>query len=112
MSVIISSTPPNDSLCITNYVINFKNITEGNTSYTYNTATNTTIMTVSDLTQGAEYSFSVAGVDAKGGIGNKNMSAETVTLDSEWKAFAISVWLRFMHASTLTSRTIHACDES
>ena len=54
-------------------------------------------MTVSDLTQGAEYSFSVAGVDAKGGIGKENMSAETFTLDSEWKVVAINVWLRFKH---------------
>ena len=40
-------------------------------------------MTVPNLTQGAEYSFTVAGVYAKGGIGKKYMSAETVALDSE-----------------------------
>ena len=54
-------------------------------------------MTVSDLTHRAEYSFTVAGVDAKGGIGKKNMSAETVTLDSELKVVAINVWLRLKH---------------
>ena len=82
-SVVISWTPPNVCFCITNYAINLINITEGNKTYAYNTTTNTTSMTVSDLTQGAEYTFTVAGVDAKGGIGKKNMSAETVTLDSE-----------------------------
>ena len=90
-SAVISWTPPNDCLCITDYVIYFKNITEGNRTYIYNTTTNTTSMTVSHLTQGAEYSFSVSGVDAKGGIGKKSMSADTVTLDSELKAVAIKL---------------------
>ena len=82
-SVVISWTPPNDCLCITTYVVTLINITEGNRSYTYNTTTNTTSMTVSALTRGAEYSFSVAGVDAKGGVGKNTMSAVAVTLDSE-----------------------------
>ena len=84
-SAVISWTPPIDCLCITNYVIYLTNITEGNKTYTYNITANITSMTVSDLTQGAEYSFTVAGVDAKDGIGKKNTLADTVTLDSELK---------------------------
>ena len=75
--------PPTDSLCVTSYTLNLTNITEGNVSYTYNTTTNTTSMTVSDLTQGVEYSFSVAGVEAGGRVGENSVRAELITLDSE-----------------------------
>ena len=84
-SLIISWIPLTSSHCIINYIITLTNITEGSMTYTYNTTTNTTNMTVSDLIQGAEYSISVAGVDTEGVIGN-NTLAKTVTLDSEWKA--------------------------
>ena len=39
-------------------------------------------MTVLDLTQGAEYSFTVAGIDTGGRMGEESASA-TVKLDSE-----------------------------
>ena len=66
-------------------------------------------MTVSDLIQGAEYSFSVAGVDAKGGIGKKNMSADSITLDSEWKMlqslFGLYLSTYMYKVATFTYRT-------
>ena len=40
-------------------------------------------MTVSDLTQGAEYSFTVVGVDAEGRVGENSVSSTIVKLDSE-----------------------------
>ena len=40
-------------------------------------------MTVSDLTQGAEYFFTVAGVDAGGRVGVHSVSSAIVKLDSE-----------------------------
>ena len=40
-------------------------------------------MTVSDLTQGAEYSFNVAGVDAEDRAGESSNSSTNVLLDSE-----------------------------
>ena len=43
-------------------------------------------MTVSDLTQGAEYTFSftVAGIDTGGRVGEESMAAETITLSREF----------------------------
>ena len=83
-STVLSWTPPTESLCFTSYVVLLTNITEGNASYTYYTTTNTTSMTVSDLTQGAEYSFTVAGVYAGGRVGEKSVLAKAVTFDSEF----------------------------
>ena len=70
-------------MCVTSYTLNLTNVTEGNTTYTYNTTTNTTSITLSDLTQGAEYSFTVAGVDAEGRMGENSNLATIVKLDSE-----------------------------
>ena len=41
-------------------------------------------MTVSDLTQGAEYSFTVAGIDTGGRVGEESMAAKAITLASEF----------------------------
>ena len=41
-------------------------------------------MTVSDLTQGAEYSFTVAGVDVGGRVGERSVPVGTITFDSEF----------------------------
>ena len=82
-SAVLSWISPTDSVCVTSYTLNLTNITEGNDSYTYNTTTNTTSMTVSDLTQRAEYSFSVAGVDVGGREGQKSASSTIVMLSSE-----------------------------
>ena len=71
-------------MCVSSYIITLINITEGNTLYTYNTTTNTTNLTLSDLTQGAEYSFTVAGVDAGGRVGEKSVLAAAITFDSEF----------------------------
>ena len=82
-SAILSWIPPTDSLCVTSYTLNLTNVTNDNTSYTYNTTTNTTSMTVSDLTQGEDYFFTVAGVDAEGREGESSNSSSSVMLDSE-----------------------------
>ena len=84
-SVVLSWTPPTDFTCVTIYTVSFTctNVTDGNASYSYNTTTNTTSMTVSDLTQGAEYSFTVAGIDTGGRMGEESASA-TIKLDSEF----------------------------
>ena len=82
-SAVLSWTPPTESPCITKYTITLTNITDGNTSYTYNTSTNTTSVTVFDLTQGAEYSFTVAGIDTVGRVGEESALAPVITLDSK-----------------------------
>ena len=87
-SALLIWTPPTESMCVSSYLITLINITEGNTSYTYNTTSNTTNLTVSDLTLGADYSFTVAGVDAEGRLGEKSALAGVITFDSE---FVLSV---------------------
>ena len=89
-SAVLTWTPPTHLLCVSSYTITLINITEGNTSYTYNTTTNTTYLTVSDLTQGAEYSFTVAGVNAGGRVGNESVLAGMITFDSEFHIFALN----------------------
>ena len=80
-SAVLSWTPPIDSSCITTYTLTLTNITdEGNTSRTYNTTTNTTHITLLDLTKGAEYYFIVAGVDAEGRVGEESVASEIVKL--------------------------------
>ena len=39
-------------------------------------------MTVSDLTKGAEYFFTVAGVDAGGRVGEESVPSQLITFDS------------------------------
>ena len=82
-SAILFWISPTDSVCDSRYIIHLNNILEGNASYVHNTTTNATNMTVSDLTQGAEYSFTVAGVDAGGRVGEESDSSNIVTLDGE-----------------------------
>ena len=83
-SVKMTWDPPTDyCLCVSSYTITLTNVTEGNVSYIYQTTTNTTSMTVSGLTLGAEYSFVVAGVDTGGRVGEKSVASDELTLDSE-----------------------------
>ena len=98
-SAILSWIPPTDSLCVTIYTLNLTNVTEEDASYTYNTTTNTTSMTLSDLTQGAEYSFTVTGVDAEGRVGENSDSSTIVKLDSEC----------LIKISILISTSLHLC---
>ena len=84
-AAILSWIPPTDSLCVTSYTLNLTNVIKENASYTYHTTTNTTSMTVSNLTKGAEYSFTVAGVDAEGREGESSNSSSSFMLDSEWQ---------------------------
>ena len=83
-SAVLSWTPPTESICITIYTITLTNITQGNSIYSYNTTTNTTSMTVSDLAKGAEYFFTVAGVDAEGRVGEESAPSQIFVLNSEY----------------------------
>ena len=83
ISAVLSWTAPTESTCATMYTITLTNITEGNTSYTYNATTNTTSITLSDLTQGAEYFFTVAGVDEEGRVGEESVPSQTVMLKGQ-----------------------------
>ena len=74
---------PNDSLCITNYIITLTNIAEGNTSFMYETGSNSTSVEISDLTVGAVYFFIVAGVDTGNRLGEESVSSEVVTFDGK-----------------------------
>ena len=40
-------------------------------------------MMVLELTQGAEYSFTVAGIDAEGKVGEKSVPSEQLTFDGK-----------------------------
>ena len=83
-SAVLFWTPPNDSICVTSYTVTLTctNIPDGNTSYSYNTTTNATRMTVFDLTQGAKYSFTVVAIDTGWRMGEESVSA-TTQFDSE-----------------------------
>ena len=74
---------PIDADCVQKYTITLTNITEGNASYVYNTTTNTTNITLSDLMQRAEYTFTVAGVDAEGRVGERSPPSEHFTFDGK-----------------------------
>ena len=102
-SAVLSWSPPTNFLCVTSYTINLTKFTEGDVSYVYNTTTNTTNMTVSDLNQGAKYSFTVAGVDTGGRVGEKSMAAKFLTLDSEFMIHThIHTYLHFTYVYTDT----------
>ena len=83
LSSVVLSWTPNDADCVIEYAIILTNLTEGNASYGYNTTTSTTSITVSDLTQGAEYSFSVAGIDGVGRVGEASVSSERLIIDGK-----------------------------
>ena len=74
---------PNDSICITNYIITLTNISEGNASFMYETGSNSTSIEISDLTEGAEYFFTVAGVDTGDRVGKESLPSEVVTFDGK-----------------------------
>ena len=71
---------PSEPLCVTNYTVTLTNITEGNVSYIYSTISNETSVEIHALTQGAEYTFSVAGVDTGGRTGEESVPSEKLTL--------------------------------
>ena len=75
---------PNDSVCITNYIITLTNVTEGNVSFKYETDSNSTSVEISDLTEGAVYFFTVAGVDTGNRTGEESLPSEVVTFDGKW----------------------------
>ena len=83
LSSVVLSWTPSDADCVVKYIITLTNITEWNASYVYNTTINTTSMTVSDLTQGVEYSFTVAGIDEEGRVGEASASSERLTFDGK-----------------------------
>ena len=69
---------------MTTYIITLTNITEGNSTYTYSTTTNTTSITLYNLTKGAEYFFTVAWVDAEGKLGEESVPPQLMTLNSKF----------------------------
>ena len=69
------------SLCVSYYVINLTNITEGTVSYTYKTTSNSTTLQVTNLIQGADYSFTVSGVDNINRTGEESVPSELLTFD-------------------------------
>ena len=83
-SMLLLWIPPNNSICVIGYTVSFINVTEGNEPEVYNTTTNTTSMTVSDLTKGAAYSFTVAGIDTGGRLRESSDLAELMIFDGEW----------------------------
>ena len=82
-NAVLSWTHPNNSICVTSYILTLTNVTEGNVSYVYNASSNATSLNVTDLNQGAEYSFSVAGVDAGDRIGEISAPSDFITVDSK-----------------------------
>ena len=104
---------PSDADCIVAYTITLTNITEGNASYAYNVTTNTTSMTVSDLTQGVVYSFTVAGVNIGGRVGEKSLTSEELTFDGKelkiiWleERFVLYYYLEFIFCFTSSACTV------
>ena len=83
LSSVVLSWTPHDADCVVKYTIILINITEGNTIYPYITTTNTTSMTVSDLTQGAKYSFIVVGIDGEGRMGEDSIVSEMFALEGK-----------------------------
>ena len=73
-----------ESLCIAIYNVTFTKITVENTSYTnmYSTTANVTSITMSNLTIGEKYFFTVAGVDAEGREGEDSVPSQIVTFES------------------------------
>ena len=67
------------------------NITEENMTYTYSTTANATSLTtpnktsltLSDLVQGANYSFTVTGIDTYGRLGEESLPSDVVAFDSK-----------------------------
>ena len=84
-SVVLSWIPPSDSLCILGYIVTLTNISEGNISYTYNTTSNATSMTLFNLAQKVDYFFTVAGIDTGDRIGKSSGLSEVITLDGKLK---------------------------
>ena len=83
-SATLSWTAPNDSICVTGYIVTLINVTEEIVSQIYNVTTNVTSITVSELTQRAEYYFTMVGVDIGGRVGKTSVLSESLTLDSKW----------------------------
>ena len=71
---------PSPSLRITRYIITLTNITEGNVSNVYSTVSSETSVEIHHLTQEAEYSFTVAGVDTENRIREESAPSEELTL--------------------------------
>ena len=102
--VVLSWSSFSDFTCVaSNYAVTLTNITEGNTVYVYNTTTNTTSITVSDLAQGAEYFFTVAGIDTGGRVGEKSMSSTFLMFNSECS------WNYYVHITFTHQKCTNLC---
>ena len=83
-SAVLSWAPPTESICVIIYTITLTNITERNSAYNYKTNTNVTNITVFDLTEGAKYFFTVAGVDAEGKMGEESFPSQIAQIYSKF----------------------------
>ena len=81
--LVLFWTAPNDSLCITSYIITLTNITEGNVSFMYETGSNSTSVGISGLTEGAAYFFIVGGIDTGNRMGEESLPSKVVTFDGK-----------------------------
>ena len=81
--VELSWVAANGSLCVSNYIVNLINITEGNVSYMYKTTSNSNILQVMNLIQGADYIFTVSGIDTGNRTGEESVLSELITFDGK-----------------------------
>ena len=90
---VLSWNSPLNSCLVISYIIALTNVTDGNATYTYNTTTNTTSMTLSGLTKGAEHFFTVAAMDSEGRVGEESVHSKVVIDDSKDASCHITVQL-------------------
>ena len=68
-------------------------------------------MTVSDLTQGAEYSFTVAGIVAGGTVGEESVLAQVITLDSklihEHHCYKCKTYIKYRYLNSTNNTVIN-----
>ena len=84
--------PPSNTSCPpATYTITVTATNSSQHPVVINTTGATTNMAVPDLTQGFEYSFIVAGVDAGGRIGEKSIFSDAIIIDSESLQFILLV---------------------
>ena len=89
-SIFLSWLAPRDSSCVVSYIINVINIDhEGRVSIAYSATSNTTNITLFNLTPKQGYIFTIAGVDNGGIVGKFSSSSEIITLDGKLKLIKV-----------------------
>ena len=89
-SVVLSWLAPRDSPCVFSYIITVISVgREGSASIAYSTTSNTTSITLFNMTKKLGYIFTVAGVDSGGRVGKPSSSSEIITLDGKLKLIKV-----------------------